>query len=81
MGKGDQKPTVPKVLSHDSAKALLEAHGWTATIGGKHATKMEKPGRRPITIPRHKGRDWGPRLRNDVLRQAGLKTPDDPDDT
>jgi predicted RNA binding protein YcfA (HicA-like mRNA interferase family) len=79
---GKPTPKLPKVLNHDSAKALLEANGWVATIGGKHSTKMEKSGApRPITIPRHKGRDWGPRLRNDVLKQAGLKKPDDPDDT
>jgi predicted RNA binding protein YcfA (HicA-like mRNA interferase family) len=63
---------IPKVLNHDRAKLLLQWHGWVATIGGKHSTKMEKPGERPITIPRHQGRDWGPRLRADVLRQAGL---------
>jgi predicted RNA binding protein YcfA (HicA-like mRNA interferase family) len=65
--------TPPKVLNHDKAKALLEAYGWVATVGGKHATKMERPGRRPVTIPRHRGRDWGPALRAEVLRAAGLR--------
>lgn len=63
---------MPKTLNHDSAKALLEANGWTATVGGKHSTKMEKSGCRPITIPRHSGKDFGPSLRGAILRQAEL---------
>lgn len=69
---GSRGPAVPKVLNHDNAKRLLESHGWVATIGGKHSTKMEKPGMRPITLPRHSGRDYGPGLRAAILRQASL---------
>ena len=74
MAEAERKAKpLPKVFNHDIAKAVLEAAGWVPTIGGKHATKMEKEGRRPITIPRHHGRDWGKRLRADILREAGLK--------
>jgi len=37
---------------------LLEANGWTATVGGKHQVKMTKPGYRPITLPMNHGRDY-----------------------
>jgi predicted RNA binding protein YcfA (HicA-like mRNA interferase family) len=67
-----KRTTIPKVLNHDSAKKLLEAYDWTPTGGGKHSTKMEKPGRRPITLPRHHGRDYSADLRKAILRQAGL---------
>lgn len=76
-----RRQQLPKVLSHDIAKALLEAAGWVATIGGKHSTKMEKEGERPVTLPRHHGKDYGPDLRAQILRQSGLKRPNDPDDT
>jgi predicted RNA binding protein YcfA (HicA-like mRNA interferase family) len=72
LAKPDGTTTPPKVLNHNSAKALLEANGWVATTGGKHSTKMEKQGRRPVTIPRHGGNDYGPQLRAAILRQAGL---------
>ena len=67
-----RKPSVPKVLNHDNAKRLLESQGWAVTIDGKHSTKMEKQGMRPITLPRHSGHDYGPALRAAILRQAGL---------
>jgi predicted RNA binding protein YcfA (HicA-like mRNA interferase family) len=70
---GSKKDRIPRVLDHRAAKALLEAHGWVATVGGKHATKMEKPGHRPITLPRHAARDYAPGLRAAILREAGLK--------
>jgi predicted RNA binding protein YcfA (HicA-like mRNA interferase family) len=60
-------------LSQRKARALLEANGWTMTRGGKHSIKMEKPGQRPITLPRHKGADYGKALTAAILRQAGLK--------
>lgn len=72
---------LPKVLNHDSMKNLLESAGWVATTGGKHSTKMEKTGARPITVPRHKGRDYGAQLRSAILREAGLKSGQaEPDD-
>lgn len=77
---GGRRPELPKTLSHDSAKALLTVNGWTATIGGKHSTKMTKPGERPITLPRHSGNDYGKQLRSAILRQAGVKGSQSTDD-
>jgi predicted RNA binding protein YcfA (HicA-like mRNA interferase family) len=67
------KDRLPRVLSQRSAKKLLEEHGWTETLGGKHVVKMEKPGRRPITLPHHRGSDYSRSLTEALLRQAGLK--------
>jgi len=64
--------SIPKVLNHDSFKALLEFHGWRRTAGGKHQTKMEKAGHRPITIPIKNRRDYGRGFRAQLLREAGL---------
>lgn len=64
---------LPKTLNQASARRLLMEHGWVQTLGGKHNVKMEKPGERPITLPLHRGADYGSRLRSDILRQAGLK--------
>ena len=72
MGARRSSSDIPRVLGHDGMKAVLEANGWTATTGGKHSTKMEKPGKRPITIPRHRGQDYGQDLTNRILRQAEL---------
>lgn len=41
---------IPKTLDQRAAQKLLEQHGWSRTIGGKHGVKMEKPGHRPITL-------------------------------
>ena len=70
MGNDD---ATPKRLSQKSAKRLLEQHGWTEVRGGKHVVKMTKPGSRPITLPMHNGKEWGPDLTSQILRQAGLK--------
>jgi predicted RNA binding protein YcfA (HicA-like mRNA interferase family) len=59
-------------LSQKSARKLLEAHGWIATRGGKHVVKMEKPGLRPITLPKHRDGDYGRRLTSAIMREAGL---------
>jgi predicted RNA binding protein YcfA (HicA-like mRNA interferase family) len=64
---------LPRVLSQRSARQLLEAHGWTETIGGKHNVKMTKPGHRPITLPMHGGNDYSRDLTARILREAGLK--------
>jgi hypothetical protein len=40
---------------------------------GKHQVKMTKPDRRPIALPRHKGRDYQPGLASSILKQAGLQ--------
>ncbi len=55
-----------------SMRKLLEQHGWAQTVGGKHVVKMTKPGCRPITLPMHKGRDYGAGLTASILRQAGI---------
>jgi predicted RNA binding protein YcfA (HicA-like mRNA interferase family) len=62
----------PKTLNQRPMKKLLEANGWVASVGGKHVIKMEKPGRRPITLPANKRRDYPPGLRAAILREAGL---------
>lgn len=51
--------------------ALLEANGWTKVKGGKgsHA-KVDKPGFRPITVPKGELNKYTERA---ILRQAGLK--------
>ena len=72
-GKRPSKGDLPRVLSQKKAIALLTAHGWTRSQGGKHVVKMEKSGHRPITLPIHKGADYGPKLTNGILRAAGLK--------
>ena len=53
--------------------AELGRQGWTRTTGGKHQVKMTKPGLRPITLPQHKGKDYGPGLSAAIARQADLK--------
>ena len=63
---------MPKLLDQKSARRLLEQHGWQMTRGGKHVVKMEKEGRRPITLPNHSGQTYGRSLTAAILRQAGL---------
>lgn len=64
--------SVAKLLNQKSAIRLLRRHGWREIVGGKHSVKMTKPGRRPITLPMHKGRDYGSGLTHAILRQARL---------
>lgn len=59
-------------LNLKSAKKLLVANGWTETRGGKHVVKMVKPGKRPITLPLHKGQDYSKGLSAAIRKQAGL---------
>jgi predicted RNA binding protein YcfA (HicA-like mRNA interferase family) len=61
-----------KPLSQRSAKKLLEEHGWTERKGAKHTVKMKKPGHRPITLPMHRGHDYGRSLTAAILKEAGL---------
>lgn len=68
-----ERDALPKVLSQKTARKLLERHGWVETLGGKHSVKMEKSGERPITLPMHKGQDYGPQLTSAILKAAGLK--------
>jgi predicted RNA binding protein YcfA (HicA-like mRNA interferase family) len=53
-------------------RKLLADNGWHESRGGKHVVKMVKAGQRPITLPMHKGRDYGKGLERAILRQAGL---------
>ncbi|HSS33830.1 MAG TPA: type II toxin-antitoxin system HicA family toxin [Solirubrobacterales bacterium] len=62
-----------ETLNQKEAIRLLEKHGWRWLVGGKHQVKMAKRGRRPITLPQHKGRDYSPGLTAAILKQAGLK--------
>lgn len=61
-----------KLLNQKAARKLLEQHGWTLTVGGKHVVKMEKEGNRPITLPRHRGQNYSKSLTAAILRQAGI---------
>lgn len=63
-------PRAPRVLSQSVAQAWLESRGWTMERGGKHSVKMVKQGCRPITLPMHKGEDYGKQLRGAIVRQA-----------
>jgi predicted RNA binding protein YcfA (HicA-like mRNA interferase family) len=60
-------------LNQKKAIKLLRENGWSTSRGGKHQIKMTKAGRRPITLPQHKGRDYPPGLARAILRQAGLR--------
>jgi predicted RNA binding protein YcfA (HicA-like mRNA interferase family) len=51
---------------------LLQSHGWTRESGGKHQTKMTKPGQRPITLPENHRRAYSKGLEAALRRQAGL---------
>lgn len=62
-----------RLLNQQRAIRLLQRHGWTRTIGGKHAVKMQKPECRPITLPRHRGRDYSKGLTRAILKQAGIR--------
>lgn len=61
-----------KLLSQKAGIKLLKKHGWTKTVGGNHAVKMEKEGTGPITLPKHKGQDYSQSLTLSILRQAGI---------
>lgn len=63
---------MPKLLSQRAARKLLERHGWTKTVGGTHSVKMERSGRRPITLPKHKGADYSLGLTRSILKAAGI---------
>ena len=68
----------PRTLNERSMKKLLEANGWVATVGGKHVVKMEKAGKRPITLPANKRRDFPPGLRAATLKDVGLLGKEEP---
>jgi predicted RNA binding protein YcfA (HicA-like mRNA interferase family) len=60
------------MLSQRTAIRLLEHQGWVRTRGGVHVVKMQKDGQRPITLPRHRGGEYGRGLTHAILKQAGL---------
>jgi predicted RNA binding protein YcfA (HicA-like mRNA interferase family) len=60
------------LLSQKTARKLLEGAGWSCAAGGKHGIKMEKKGHRPITLPHHRGGDYGKGLSAAIRKQAGL---------
>jgi predicted RNA binding protein YcfA (HicA-like mRNA interferase family) len=62
----------PKVGNQLIAIRVLKEDGWTQTKGGKHNVKMTKPGRRPITLPHHGGKDYATGLWAAILREAEL---------
>ena len=50
----------------------LKRAGWQLERGGKHQVKMTKDGKRPITLPEHKGRAYSKGLEAELRRQAGI---------
>ena len=58
-------------MNQKSANALLTLNGWERVAGGKHV-KMTKKGMRPVTLPHHRGSQYGKGLTAAILRQAGL---------
>jgi predicted RNA binding protein YcfA (HicA-like mRNA interferase family) len=69
---GGDVTAIPKTINQKSGRKLLERHGWTKTGGGKHSIKMEKEGKRPITLPRHRGQEYSVDLTRSILKQAGI---------
>lgn len=63
---------IPATMNQKNAIRTLERNGWVKERGGKHVVKMTKPGRRPITLPKHGGCDYSKNLRARILREAGL---------
>jgi predicted RNA binding protein YcfA (HicA-like mRNA interferase family) len=61
-----------KLLNQRTAIKLLERYGWTKAVGGKHGVKMIRSGDRPITLPTHRGGDYGLDLTRRILKQAGI---------
>ncbi len=64
---------LPKRLDQKSAIKLMERNGWINSKGGKHVVKMTKPGHRPVTLPMHRGEDYGVSLTRSIFKSAGLE--------
>ncbi|MFM9045283.1 MAG: type II toxin-antitoxin system HicA family toxin [Solirubrobacterales bacterium] len=60
-------------LNQKKAIKLLEKQGWTRETGGKHQVKMTKAGKRPITLPANRRRDYPVGLAIAIMKQAGLR--------
>ena len=67
---GPKGGEVPKVFSQAIARKWLISLGWAEERGGKHVIKMTKAGCRPITLPIHKGGDYGKGLRAAIIQQS-----------
>lgn len=67
------KRPLPKTANQDEVQRILEKRGWSRTLGGKHVVKMEKEGRRPITLPHCNGQQYSRDLTARIFKQAGLK--------
>lgn len=50
----------------------LQDEGWTVERGGKHQTKMTKPGERPITLPENKRQAYSKGFEAALKRQTRL---------
>ena len=50
----------------------LEVDGWIHERGGKHQVKMVKPGKRPITLPQHKGGTYSQGLDAAIRRHGSM---------
>ncbi|TML66354.1 MAG: type II toxin-antitoxin system HicA family toxin [Actinobacteria bacterium] len=61
-----------RTYDREVPRRVLKEDGWTQAKDGKHNVKMTKPGRRPITLPHHGGKDYGKGLWAAILREAGL---------
>jgi predicted RNA binding protein YcfA (HicA-like mRNA interferase family) len=59
-------------MNQKEARKLLEQHGWRRTRGGRHSIKMEREGRRPITLPKHGSQKYSKNLTRRILKQAGI---------
>lgn len=60
------------LLDQKTARELLQKRGWRVGVPARHGIKMEKPGRRPVILPKHHGRPYGKGLNHAIVRQAGL---------
>lgn len=75
---GKPEPGLPKVLNQKTAKRLLQDAGFVERSGGRHQIVMIRVGHPwPIALPHHSGNDYGPQLRKNILRQAGLLNDND----
>lgn len=63
---------LPRLLSQRTAVRLLAREGWALSRGGKHAVKMRREGRRPITLPHAHGETYSRGLTLAIYREAGL---------
>jgi hypothetical protein len=63
---------VPKTLDQKTALRLLQQNGWKKGERANHGIKMQAPGRRPVILPRFRGRPYPKSLNSDIIRQAGL---------